>query len=208
MYLRAPIGFVGDLRHRASCVTGWREPPAGRSGTFPAAPAQTLERRPYPPLICGADLGDFYSQAVAGDFQDGCSKSAGHEPGDFVFPGVGLVSRLLLRRDMNPFELCVRPPADRFAVKMDCFGEELVAVPHECVDVDMSDLDWPETPPAAFVSEISRLVRRSDEQALPRLEYFLVAVAWTVALDGPGDESLQRGGLGLVQRRHFGHLDQ
>jgi hypothetical protein len=91
---------------------------------------------------------------------------------------------------------------------MHCFGEKLIPVADQSVNIDDTDLDRPEPPAASFVMEISRLVRRADENALPRFDYLLAAVPGAIAFDGAGNESLERGSLRLVEPRHFGDLDQ
>jgi hypothetical protein len=52
-----------------------------------------------PPLISGAEPGNLDVQRVARDLQDRDALLAGDEVFDLIFPGVGLVPRLLLRSD-------------------------------------------------------------------------------------------------------------
>jgi hypothetical protein len=60
---------------------------------------------------------------------------AGNEGSDFLLPRVSLVSSLLLRRDELAFESGVRPPPIALPIEVHGFGEELIAVADQRLDV-------------------------------------------------------------------------
>jgi hypothetical protein len=88
------------------------------------------------------------------------------------------------------------------------FGEELVSVAHQGLQIDVAGFDRPEAPPAGLVTQVGFLVCGADEEALPRLDHLHPSVAWPVALDGAGDERFQQRRFRAVHSVHLGDLDQ
>ena len=78
-------------------------------------------------------------------------------------------------------------------------SEKLVTIARKRGSVDRAALDRPETPAAGFITQIRRLVRGADEDALTGFDHFLAPVAWPVALHRPRDECLQCRGFGPVE---------
>ena len=67
-------------------------------------------------------------QSVSRNLQDGRFVLPLEKAFDLLFPRVGFVTGLLLRRDELALEAGVRPPAAALPVEMHGLGEKLIAV--------------------------------------------------------------------------------
>src|SRR5215469_9298938 len=171
--------------------TGWGYPPPGDPRAFSPSPPKPFQGGGDAPLIGGADPRKLDFQRVSRDLQDGRFVLALEKALDFLFTRVGFVPRLLLRHDELAFETGVRPPAEALPIEVHGFGEKLIAVVGQTVDIDDADLDRPEPSAAGLVTQICRLIGRADENALARFDHLLAAVARAMALDGAGHERLE-----------------
>ena len=138
-------------------------------GALVAFPSEAFECSAYTALICGSDAWCFHEERLACDAEDGNWLTLGmalslFEPfADGLFPGVGFVASVLLGLDVLCLERLVGPPLCALSVEMDGFGEELVTVADEGLDVDLPCVDGPEPAPAGFVAEVDGLVCCSDK---------------------------------------------
>ena len=87
-------------------------------------------------LIARADLGHLDEQSLARDFQNGGAVFANQEPANGLFPYVGLVPRLLLRRDMLTLKCSIGPPAEAGSIQLHGFGKKLIAIADQRVNLD------------------------------------------------------------------------
>src|ERR1051326_251012 len=115
----------------SQCVTAslLRHPPASAAAWF-ALPLQAFQHGGDATLFGGPQLWSLDAHRIAGNLGD-------RDPRrllpmqivfDKLFPGVGLVARLLFRLDVLLLKLRRRPPALPSAVARDGFGEKLVAI--------------------------------------------------------------------------------
>ena len=111
---------------------------------------------------------------------------------DDRFPRIAFIAGGLFGHGVFKLELAIRPPCATRAIEVNRFGEQLVAILSEAIDVDRSAFEWPETAAARFVAQICFLVGRADEHALPRFDHLQSAVARAIALGGAADETLQQ----------------
>ena len=95
---------------------------------------------------------------------------------DQRFPGVALVSRLLLWSDMFALECGVRPPFS-FAVSRDSLGKELIPICRKLFKIDRSNDHWPEATSTRLVAEINTLIGSPDEHNLAIFVDFFPPVA-------------------------------
>src|SRR5262249_28079467 len=110
---------------------------------------------------------------------------------DGLLPRISLIARGLLGLDYLAFEILVRPPRLVCAETMNDFGEELIAITHQCSNVDNAASDAPETTAAGFVAQIRVFVGGADKDALTRLDHLQSAVARTIALSRAREKRLQ-----------------
>src|SRR5262245_22379529 len=94
------------------------------------------------------------------------------------------------------------------AIEVDGFGEQLVAIAAQGIEIDFAGLHWPEASIAGFVPEIARLVGRADERALPRLVHFVTSPWWSVAFDLAHEECFEVIDRGPRICAELGDLDQ
>ena len=99
------------------------------------------------------------------------------------------------------FEVLVGPPRGAAAIKMDRLGEELIAVARQRICRDRMSFHRPEPSAACLVAQVGVAIGGADEDALPRLDNFLTAVARSIALLLPRNEGLEQGGLGACSSR-------
>jgi hypothetical protein len=97
--------------------------------------------------------------------------SPGDEALDLYFPGVGFEARFLFDANILALESFIRPPWLASPIGDRRFGEELIAIGCQGVDVDASDFDGPEAPAASVVAEIRRAIRRAEPRNLCRKIY-------------------------------------
>ena len=118
-------------------------------------PSQLFERSGDAALIGSPDARGFDKQGFASDLPD-CHPVLGADVGRNVFfPNVRLVSLRLLRHDVFTFKTLVRPSRHTMPIAIDGFGEKLVAVVRQAIDVDVSAFDRPEATASGFIAQIT-----------------------------------------------------
>ena len=115
----ASVGKCVTVRH----ASRRRHPPPGGSRALSSYPPQPFQCCCDAPLVRSPDPGKLDLQTVLGDIQNGRALFPNKKGPDLFLPRVGLVSRLLLRRDELAFECGVRPPAAALLIKMHGFSK-------------------------------------------------------------------------------------
>jgi len=88
------------------------------------------------------------------------------------------------------------------------FGEKLVAIFGQPIQIDVDDFDRPKAATARFVAVPIVSIGGSDEQTLARFAPLLSPIFGRVDFLAPGDEGLQGLGVGLGKGGELRDLDQ
>jgi hypothetical protein len=117
-------------------------------------PVEPLKGRDDAVLVGSANAVRFETKCFFGDLPNQNPFPAIEPSCDCFFPNIDIEPLGLLRLDLLALEGVVRPPLLSGLVEKDSFGKKLVPVLGECVCVNHSDFDRPESPSAGFVAQI------------------------------------------------------
>src|SRR5450631_3032018 len=101
---------------------------------------------------------------------------------DFFFPCIAFLPCFLFGPNMLALKCRVWPPPLTLTICMNRFGEKLVWIARESVGVDGADTNRPVPSATGLIAQVGCLICRPDKDGLPRLNQFLSAIWWPIAL--------------------------
>jgi hypothetical protein len=171
-------------------------------------PPKLLQHRGDAALIRSSDPWRFDSKCFASYFSDRHPRLHSKKRADSFFPKIGFVSLRLLRHDILPFEIFLGPPSHASLVTFDGFGEQLIAIAFQRLNIDIARLNRPEPSTAGLIPQVDCAVRRANKNALPRLDDFLSAETRPIPLRVTREKRFEERGVRPAHRVHLGNFDQ
>jgi len=145
-------------------------------------PAKLLERGTDAALLGGADAGRLDAEGLARNLAYQNLALSFEIDADVLLPRIGLVARRVLGHDVVALEILVWPPACARLESHHRFGEKLIPVARQRINIDDASPRRPEAASPSLVAQVCVAVGGADEDALPFFKYILATVTRSILL--------------------------